>query len=235
MHEGWMVHLESLAGRGGERVERLVTCCCGVGNKLALLRGLDLGREDTVPGLLDEEEGQQSIVRGAVLGHEERRAVALGELEAVGEEETNVEQRRLGLGTGRCEDATRVRTKSICIVVHLPRLDTARLRGEGDAGVREVLGNDVRKHVLGLAEAEEARKVDVTAQEVGVDKLARGMEALVMLEGSLKQFQLTCSWYTSPTNARTTEARPSWKLSLRRTASARAASSASSAISFCWL
>jgi hypothetical protein len=43
-----------------------------------------------------------------VLGHPEGRAVSLGELETVREEEADVEQRRLGLRSGRCEDAGRL-------------------------------------------------------------------------------------------------------------------------------
>lgn len=63
--------------------------------------------------------------------------------------------------------------------MNLPGLDTTRLWGEGNSSIRQVLGDGVREHVLRVAELEDARQVDVTGHDVLLDKLARGVKALL--------------------------------------------------------
>lgn len=52
-----------------------------------------------------EPQRQKRVRRGTVLGHLHRGPVALGELDAVREEETDVEQRRLRVDTSRRKEA----------------------------------------------------------------------------------------------------------------------------------
>lgn len=70
--------------------------------------GVDAGRQrELLPSNVGthKPQRQQRVRRSAVLGHLHRRTVALGELDAVRQEETDVEQRRLRVDTGRREQA----------------------------------------------------------------------------------------------------------------------------------
>lgn len=70
---------------------------CNVGSRQARgavgnrPRGVHGGWQLASVGVLHEEEGEEGVDGRAVLGHGEGRTVALGKLEAVGQEETNVE------------------------------------------------------------------------------------------------------------------------------------------------
>lgn len=83
---------------------------------------------------------------------------------------------------------------------YAPRLNTARLRRERNTGIRQVLGNSVREHVLGVAELEDPGQVDVTAHDVHLDEFARGVKALYIsqtlqtIRRHNAPFALTFSW-----------------------------------------
>lgn len=85
----------------------------------------------------------------------------------------------------------------------LPRLDTARLRCNGDTGIRQVLRDGVGQHVLGVTELEDSSQVDMAGHDVLLDELSRGVKSLWLLAMTImitenianaSQAQLTLSW-----------------------------------------